>query len=375
MSTLRVSNIEAKADASSPSVNEKLKVTNSNGDVKFTIDGETVGITTIGVNTTGKTFDVNTDQKVSFVGDVVTSGSFGIGTDAPEETLNIFAPSGAHAAIQLQTTTIAVNKARISKENTGELKITSSLGNSGRAIVFETKGSGQTERMRIKANGDVGIGTDNPAATLHLLGSGGAASGNEGIRLQTSQSTGGNWISFNDTSRKGYFGYKETSDDGIYLVNEENSHIVLGTNGSERLRIDSAGRVTKPYQLWIAGCPTNTTGAGVFNSFDTTGFSSPVGLAFSTDRITVPIAGVYMITFCTIVGNVTTREDTRIKINGTTIIGTLNTPSTDAGYHYRGASISVKLAANDYIQFDSDDWYSPTTTDTSWKTASVYLLG
>ena len=70
MSTLRVSNIEAKADASSPSVNEKVKVTNSNGDVQLTINGETAGITTVGVNTTGKTFDVNADQKVSFVGEV-----------------------------------------------------------------------------------------------------------------------------------------------------------------------------------------------------------------------------------------------------------------------------------------------------------------
>jgi hypothetical protein len=70
MSTLRVSNIEAKADASSPSVNEKVKVTNSNGDVQLTINGETAGITTVGVNTTGKTFDVNADQKVSFVGEI-----------------------------------------------------------------------------------------------------------------------------------------------------------------------------------------------------------------------------------------------------------------------------------------------------------------
>ena len=90
----------------------------------------------------------------------------------------------------------------------------------------------------------IGIGTDNPSCKLHLLSSGGAATGSEGIRLETTQATGGNWISFNDTARKGYFGYKETSDDGIYLVNEENSHIVLGTNGSERARILAAGGLT-----------------------------------------------------------------------------------------------------------------------------------
>ena len=70
MSTLRVSNIEAKADASSPSVNEKVKVTNSSGDVQLTINGETAGITTVGVNTTGKTFDVDANQTVSFVANI-----------------------------------------------------------------------------------------------------------------------------------------------------------------------------------------------------------------------------------------------------------------------------------------------------------------
>ena len=54
MSTLRVSNIEAKADPSSPSVDEKLKVTNSNGDILVHIDGKTAGVTTIGINTTDK---------------------------------------------------------------------------------------------------------------------------------------------------------------------------------------------------------------------------------------------------------------------------------------------------------------------------------
>jgi hypothetical protein len=149
MSTLRVSNIEAKADASSPTINEKLKVTNSNGDVQLTINGETAGIATVSVN-----------------------GKVGINTDIPAEYLNIFSlpESGDDAAIQLQTTTLDVNKARISKENTGELIIRSSLGSSGRAIVFETKGSGQTERMRIKASGEVGIGTGLTSEILTVAG-------------------------------------------------------------------------------------------------------------------------------------------------------------------------------------------------------------
>ena len=75
MSTLRISNIEAKADVSSPTVDEKIKFTNSSGNVLFHLDGKTSGITTVGINTTGNTFTVNnTTGDISFSGSVTSSG-------------------------------------------------------------------------------------------------------------------------------------------------------------------------------------------------------------------------------------------------------------------------------------------------------------
>ena len=413
MSTLRVSNIEAKADASSPSVNEKLKVTNSNGDVQLTINGETAGITTVGVNTTGKTFDVNIDQKVSFVGDVITSGSFGIGAGTS-----------------------------ISSPATNAL----------------TLGTNNAERLRITSSGNVGIGTDNPPWPLSVTGtvSGGAVNGGAGvfigiqdshsvIQMDTATKTNGCLIdmAYSGQDTRGRIYYDHTDDFMAFYTNGTNERLRITSDGrvgintastdrvlavygvgnlgtqlalvspdtqaaglsiegdrryeiqststiythpsslifydrdanALRMKIDENGRVSRPYQLWIAGTPTNTTGSGIANSFSTASFASPVGLSFSNSRITVPIAGVYLITFCTIIDNGTARQDTGIKINGTSIVETLNTPSTVNGYHYRGASISVKLAANDYIQFENDDWYSATTTDSHWKRASVYLLG
>ena len=64
MSTLRVTNIEAKKDPSSPLVDEKVKLTNSDGDVLLEVDGKNVGagetvfvsagiVTAVGVNATG----------------------------------------------------------------------------------------------------------------------------------------------------------------------------------------------------------------------------------------------------------------------------------------------------------------------------------
>jgi hypothetical protein len=65
MSTLRVSNIEAKADASSPTIDEKVKVTSSQGRVLVQIDGKTAGITSIGINTTSTSFTIDAKSECS----------------------------------------------------------------------------------------------------------------------------------------------------------------------------------------------------------------------------------------------------------------------------------------------------------------------
>jgi hypothetical protein len=66
MSTLRISNIEAKADISNPTVNEKVKITNSSGRVLVQVDGSTAGITSVGINTTSTSFTFDAQQNVSF---------------------------------------------------------------------------------------------------------------------------------------------------------------------------------------------------------------------------------------------------------------------------------------------------------------------
>jgi len=75
MSTLRVSNIEAKSDVSDSDVDEKIKITNSNQDVLVFVDGKTTGITTVGINTTNETFKVQGDSNITISG-IVTATSF-----------------------------------------------------------------------------------------------------------------------------------------------------------------------------------------------------------------------------------------------------------------------------------------------------------
>ena len=91
MSTLRIHGIEAKSDPTSASVNEKIKITNSNGDLLLHLDGTQSGIGTVGITTTGTTFHVDrATGEITFVTDAKFDGTVGIaGTLTYEDVSNI----------------------------------------------------------------------------------------------------------------------------------------------------------------------------------------------------------------------------------------------------------------------------------------------
>ena len=128
MSTLRVSNIEAKADPSSPSVNEKVKITNSNGDVMLQLDGATSGITTVGINTTGNAFTVDANQNINFTG-VVTAASLS-GNLTGNVTGNVTGQlSGIQTSLTVQSTgSITVGDKFISSAGVGIGSTTTNVG-------------------------------------------------------------------------------------------------------------------------------------------------------------------------------------------------------------------------------------------------------
>ena len=91
MSTLRIHGIEAKSDPTSASVNEKIKITNSNGDLLLHLDGTQSGIGTVGITTTGTTFHVDrATGEITFVTDAKFNGPVGIaGTLTYEDVTNV----------------------------------------------------------------------------------------------------------------------------------------------------------------------------------------------------------------------------------------------------------------------------------------------
>ena len=145
MSTLRITNIEAKADPSSPTVDEKIKLTNSNGDILVHIDGKTSGITTIGINTTAGNIKFDQNSNVVVTG-IITATKF-VGTIEPT-TLTV----GGDLTIPDKIV------------HTGDTN-TSIRFPAADTITAETAGS---ERFRIDSNGNIGIGDASPTKPLTI---------------------------------------------------------------------------------------------------------------------------------------------------------------------------------------------------------------
>jgi hypothetical protein len=146
-------------------------------------------------------------------------------------------------------------------------------------IVFSTSADGSatpTERMRIAANGNIGIGTNSPSYPLDLVGTcrvGASASANFRI----------------DLGRTGVGGFRSAYIDGdgtdLIIINQQSGALRLGTNNAERMRIDASGNV---------GVGTSSpNAAAVLDVASTTkGFLPPRMTTAQRDAISTPPAGL-----------------------------------------------------------------------------------
>jgi hypothetical protein len=101
-----------------------------------------------------------------------TTGKVGIGKTDPGATLEVYGdPSngGNEATLQLVSNTAAVSSAFTSlTSNAGVLSVKSGTDASDNGTI--TFGGFSNERLRITSDGNVGVGTDDPGAELHVMG-------------------------------------------------------------------------------------------------------------------------------------------------------------------------------------------------------------
>ena len=185
MSTLRISNIDAKSVPASATVDEKVKITNSSGDTLVFIDGKTSGITTVGINTTDSniTFDANSNVVVTgiitatrFSGQI-TPTSLEIGSNiklgnAGVITATSFVGSGANLTNLPTQVTITANA--------DDRVIT---GGSGVNLNGESNMTYTSNLLKLSTPSS----TSTDAELLHLVGGGTAT---RGLKIGTGRASG-----------------------------------------------------------------------------------------------------------------------------------------------------------------------------------------
>jgi hypothetical protein len=306
-------------------------------------------------------------------------------------------PSGSVTSAQLADGTIvavdlasdSITTAKIADANvtSGKLATDISITNlaytgtltGGTGVV--NLGSGQVYK---DASGNVGIGTASPAVRLHVSQ---ALNADTEVRLQNTQA-GGYATSLRLLSN----GSTGTSYNYIESYDATNSvnHWAIGgrgnaqtlcftTGGAERARIDSAGRMTKPYQP--AFSVTRTAGdlaASAIHVGNTVLLNNGSHYNTTNGRFTAPVTGMYAF-HCYFMASGASSETAIAGQFFKNDVGFGNAvPYTRAaGQSFQGMAghVIVPLTANDYVELrnsGSVGWYG---TGTGHNAFSGYLIG
>jgi hypothetical protein len=161
-----------------------------------------------------------------------TSGNVGIGTVTAAAKLDVRTSTSGEVTVGTfsnDSTAAGTNSVTLAFASSGVTKASISSAVYGNGyMAFRTNDN--TEKMRIDASGNVGIGTDTPVGRLGIQS---AASTNAYIEVA------GNGNTLGSTSM--LFGQNSTSVG--YCWNRANANLLFGTNGTERMSISAAGAV------------------------------------------------------------------------------------------------------------------------------------
>ena len=234
--------------------------------------------------------------------------------------------------------------------NGGHLTLQADAGNTqgGTRIVYEIDAD---EKMRIDSLGNVGIGTTNPQAELHVED----ASGNCIVNIE-SATTGYSALNLGDTNN---------DDVGQIKYDNSNNSMQFTTNASEAMRIDSSGNVgigtDSPQKPLHINSATGNIGVRV-ESTDATSSIEFMDSGTTSTALSARVGGISDDFFVQTNGS----ERMRIDSSGNVGIGT-DSPSEALHVYHATANINAIIEsgdANAYLAFKDNSTSS---------SASVFL--
>lgn len=214
-------------------------------------------------------------------------------------------------------------------------------------------------------------------------------SGNGGSLLAVGSANQSGYLSLTNAanSRVAYVGWAGADSGNLEIVTDSGTNlgVRMSTNGLERLKIDTSGRVTIPYQpAFIASHSSSYYGAQTALAYYTWNSTVlNVGNHYNTSngRFTAPITGKYFFFLNARLDSTTSGGYLRAYVakNG----GTYENPNLHAifgqshstDYHTLSVSGILYLNANDYVQSGGGHNTGSSNLLTSESTFGGYFLG
>jgi hypothetical protein len=220
-------------------------------------------------------------------------------------------------------------------------------------------------------SGNLGVGTTSPLAKLSI-GGGSLSDANVPVQISSGGSATETYFGANKNGSYGaLFGYSNGAGvgTGVAIRSVQAEPIMFFTSSNvERMKIDSSGRVTMPFQPCFYGNPNATVSAtNKVTSYTNT--RTRGGITFSSGVITVPVAGEYGV-LVNAITNGSASLTYSIRKNGGIVLYSV----IDSGSFRTCAMLFVvQMAANDYLEL----WVDAGTmhSDAQYNSVSVFLLG